>query len=187
MGHSGKEGEMIRLICFLAVFAAGFPEAFCQVYVMAGGTARFQTSAETFGVDSRFEGSGSGLNGKLNLTDGTLSFSFDLKKLQTGIKLRDSHMHEDYLETETYPTATFTGKVVKGKDPGTLVAQGEFSLHGVKKPVTITGSLSGTFLKAEWKLNLKDFNIEIPEKFMIGKISEVLAMSAEGKLKEVAL
>jgi len=178
---------MIRLFCFSLLLAAGVPDGFGQVYVMAGGTARFQTSAETFGVDSRFEGSGPGLNGKLNLTDGTLTFTFDLKKLQTGIKLRDSHMHEDYLETETYPMASFTGKVVKGKEPGALIAQGEFSLHGVKKPVTITGTLSGTFLKAEWKLNLKDFNIEIPEKFMIGKISEILTLSAEGKLKEVAL
>lgn len=155
-----------------------------QTLQIKNGLVKFTTSAETFGVDSQFEGSGNGLNGSINLTDSTFSFTFDLIKLQTGIKLRDNHMHEDYLETETYPKATFNGKFKSAGKPGEVTATGEFSMHGKKKIITATGILTPNHLNAVWKLNLKDFKIEVPEKFMIGKISEVLNMTAVAGLTE---
>ncbi|MBN8706332.1 MAG: YceI family protein [Bacteroidetes bacterium] len=175
----------MRKVTFLLLFTflTSF-WCFAQTYTIKNGSAKFTTSAETFGVDSQFEGVGNGLNGTINLTDSTFNFTFDLIKLQTGIKLRDNHMHEDYLETETYPKASFSGKLKATGKFGEVLATGDFSMHGNKKKVTATGSLLSNRLKATWKLNLKDFKIEIPEKFMIGKISEILSMSVDAVLIE---
>lgn len=158
---------------------------YSQLFSIKNGTARFTTSAETFGVDSQFEGSGAGLNGVINLSDSTFTFTFDLIKLQTGIRLRDNHMHEDYLETDQFPKASFSGKLKSTGKANEFLATGDFSIHGNKKKVTATGIIHSNHLTASWKLNLKDFKIEIPEKFMIGKISEILAMSADAQLTEV--
>lgn len=169
----------------ITLLVIGSLSGLAQTYSIKNGQAKFTTSAETFGVDSQFEGTGNGLNGSINLSDSTFSFTFDLIKLQTGIRLRDNHMHEDYLETDTYPKATFAGKLKSTGKFNEFLATGDFSMHGNKKKITATGTLLSNRLKASWKINLNDFKIEIPEKFMIGKISEILNMSADGILTEV--
>ncbi|MCK6600855.1 MAG: YceI family protein [Bacteroidetes bacterium] len=171
--------SMVILVLFLA-----FGSVQAQIYSIKNGIAKFTTSAETMGIDSQFEGVGAGLDGTLNLKDSTFRFTFELKKLKTGIKLRDTHMHEDYLETDSYPTATFNGKIKPNGRPGAVIAVGVFTVHGVSKPVTATGFIAENRLKARWMIRLTDYNIEIPEKFIINKVKETLSMSIDVEIKE---
>ena len=157
---------------------------YSQIYVTKGGIARFSTSAETFGIDSQFEGVGPGLNGTINLNDSTFRFTFELKKLKTGIKLRDTHMHEDYLETDYYPLATYNGKIKSNGRSGAVIATGAFTIHGVTQTVTATGFISDTRLKARWLIKLTDYGIEVPEKFIINKVKDTLSMSVDVEIKE---
>ena len=60
---------------------------------------------------SEFEGESSNLNGLVDLDKNLLDFYLDLNTLDTGIGLRDRHMRENYLETEEFPFAEFTGKI----------------------------------------------------------------------------
>lgn len=121
-------------------------------------------------------------------------FEVDLASLKTGISMRDGHMRDQFLETSTYPKAIFElTKVVKASQqtledqkPIDVVAEGNFTVHGVTKQVTIP--LKITYLKesdatkvkgpgdlikidAAWNLLLSDYNIARPQ-FLILKLDD---------------
>ena len=94
-----------------------------------------------------------------------------LGPLSTGIALRDSHMHEKYLESKTYPTAELLvpraglqfpaeGQSVEATAPGTL------SLHGTSKPVTVhyKASRHGALydVSGDVHIDMNDYNITQP-------------------------
>ena len=100
------------------------------------------------------------------------------------MELRNDHMHENHLETEEFPEAIFEGKIISFSDTQ-IVAEGTFSLHGETKPLNLVAKRNGNKITVEWKLNLKDYNIEVPRKFFFAKLNEVLSMDASFELKEV--
>ncbi len=74
----------------------------------------------------------------------------DLTSLKTGIGLRDSHMREQYLETDMFPKTVFemtrvietTQNTLQDQRPVELKLEGNFSVHGVTRrivvPMTVT-------------------------------------------------
>ena len=89
--------------------------------------------------------------------------------INTDHENRDGHLRNaDFLDVTHYPTMTFTMKSYKMQGDGyTLV--GDFTLRGVTKPVTLTGTFNGVAkdpwgntragFSAEGKLNRKDFGM----------------------------
>jgi polyisoprenoid-binding protein YceI len=87
---------------------------------------------------------------KFNKTSGTIVFdreaktgsvdvTIDTKSVDTGYPLFDQHIQgEDFLDTAKYPTATFKSTKVKFKGDKPVSAEGELTLKGVTKPVTLT-------------------------------------------------
>jgi polyisoprenoid-binding protein YceI len=59
---------------------------------------------------SEFTGESKSLKGLIDFEKNLVDFYIDLNTLKTGILLRDKHMRENYLETEKFPFAEFTGK-----------------------------------------------------------------------------
>lgn len=101
-------------------------------------------------------------------------------------KLMQEHFNENYMESEKYPTATFSGKINETIDYSkagnyNVTATGTMSMHGVKKPMTIKGVLkitdSGALLDTNFDLKLADFKIDIPT-IVIAKIAETIAVKA---------
>lgn len=168
---------------FLLFLSSLSSPALSQEITVRQALARFETNTESVGPDLKFSGEGNGLSGVISFTDSTFTLSFDLNKLKTGIKLRDIHMYEDYLETDRFPSATFAGKFRSGKRQGELIAKGTFTLHGVSKEQVVIGLMSNGILTAFWDLRLSDYKIDTPEKFLIGKVSDILKMSATIKLE----
>lgn len=156
---------------------------FAQVFNIESGNIVFEAKAKTVGIDSEFKGKGNGLKGSLNLTENKFKFVYDLWNLDTGIELRNDHMHENYLETEDYPEAKFSGDIIN-IEGDSLVVVGFFELHGHKKKVEIRAVKIKNVITARWRLKLSDFNIEIPRKFFFAKLSETLEMSAHINLVE---
>lgn len=80
------------------------------------------------------------------LQNPTAQFTVSLASLTTGNGTRDGKMRRDFLETDKYPTATFTmtGADAPPTPPGPLAyhvpvtgtARGTFLLHGVSRPIT---------------------------------------------------
>lgn len=125
-----------------------------------------------------------------NSLSATGSFEVDLTTLKTGIDMRDEHMREKYLETAQYPKATFTltkitktaQKKLADLQPVEVTAEGLFSIHGVQKPVTVTGQvtylkeseqtkvkLPGNLLHIDFTfpLLLTDFGIKVPQMVLL--------------------
>jgi len=72
--------------------------------------------------------------GTVDIVVNTNSFDTGLGKLDTHVKSSDAGM----LDTAKFPTATYKGKLAKFKDGAPTEVQGELTLHGVTKPVTLT-------------------------------------------------
>ena len=72
--------------------------------------------------------------GTVDILVNTNSFDTGLEKLDTHVKSSDAGM----LDTPKFPTATYKGKLAKFKDGAPTEVEGELTLRGVTKPVTLT-------------------------------------------------
>lgn len=105
--------------------------------------------------------------------DGTTSVEADIQvnSIDTNNADRDAHIKSaDFFDAEQFPTATFksTGVRAKGDD---YVVDGEFTLHGVTRPVELNLEFNGVNpgmgngpvagFEATTVLNRKDFGISI--------------------------
>ncbi|MFC3881051.1 YceI family protein [Algoriphagus namhaensis] len=157
---------MRLLVLFLFLVAS---PVFAQKYVTEKGQTIFISEAPL----SSFEGVSKNLNGLIDLDQNLLDFYLDLNTLETGIGLRDRHMRENYLETEQFPFAEFTGKLqllpdLKLNAPVEVKAIGTFKIHGVEKEIEVFGTLTKVAenqvqLDASFEVLLSDYSIPLPK------------------------
>lgn len=109
-----------------------------------------------------------------DINTSAIEFAVLIKAFTFDKALMQEHFNENYMESNTYPKATFKGKVTglpegAAAKPGTysVAATGDLTIHGVTKPVTVPGTITvnadGT-LKLTTKFNVKpeDHGIKIP-------------------------
>jgi polyisoprenoid-binding protein YceI len=132
------------------------------------------------------------LHGLIDLEKNLLDFYIDLNTLDTGIGLRDKHMRDNYLETEKYPFAEFTGKIspipalnIGAKSPVTAV--GKFKIHGVEREIEVKGTLTKNAkgeieLEAGFEVLLSDYKIPLP-KLVFYELAEKQEISIKATLK----
>ena len=145
-----------------------------------------------------FEGVTDQIDGYLYWADSDMTnksemyFEVDLNALDTGIGLRNRHMRENYLETDQYPVTHFRGKIIRASvvdDTLTTVqANGNIFIHGIEKPLEVTGQLinkqDGYRIKTSFNVKLSDFEIEIPS-IMFYKIDENMDLQLDFYVKEI--
>jgi hypothetical protein len=100
-----------------------------------------------------------------------LAFSLLLKGFIFTKELMQEHFNENYVESDKYPKANFTGSYTGDVDVTRdgiykVIVKGELNLHNTTKPVEVpatievkAGHLIGT---AEFKAKPEDYNISIP-------------------------
>ena len=95
----------------------------------------------------QFEGKTNRLKGSIQIDpaalgdSATVRFEVDLASIDTGIKMRNTHMRENHLETSKYPLAVFEGAALPGRPVRALEAgrvesldvEGTFTIHGVSR------------------------------------------------------
>ncbi|MGH8208674.1 MAG: YceI family protein [Steroidobacteraceae bacterium] len=70
---------------------------------------------------------------------GTVEITVDTGSIDFGQeKLNEHAQGPDLFDVAKYPTATYKGKLVNFKNGAPTEVQGEFTLHGVTKPLTLT-------------------------------------------------
>jgi polyisoprenoid-binding protein YceI len=89
---------------------------------------RFNENSGTVVIDREAK------TGTVDIVIDTNSIDFGVEKLETHVKAADAGM----LDTAKFPTATYKGTLTKFKDGAPTEVQGELTLHGVTKPVTLT-------------------------------------------------
>jgi polyisoprenoid-binding protein YceI len=100
--------------------------------------------ADHFGGVSVWRGKFTKTTGKVVIDreakTGTVDVIIDMSSVSTGLDKLDNHLRSDaaLLDVAKYPTATYKGKLVNFKDGAPTEVQGDLTLHGVTKPVTLT-------------------------------------------------
>lgn len=100
-----------------------------------------------------------------------ISADIDVASITTDNAQRDGHLKTaDFFEVEKFPTATFRSTSVTPKGDG-YVLTGDFTLHGVTKPVELTVEYNGVNagmgngpvagFEATTTINRRDFGISI--------------------------
>ncbi|PTQ96551.1 YceI-like domain-containing protein [Mucilaginibacter yixingensis] len=126
----------------------------------------------------------SALNTNVSSLVNTATDSVLVRIKNTGFTFKNAlmreHFNENYMESTKYPFDTFRGKIdqpIDWKKDGTykVSATGKIMIHGVEKPITISGLFTikaGTVhLESEFFVHTEDFKIEIP-KLVFEKIAE---------------
>ena len=89
-------------------------------------TGRFNTFSGSFEYDDK------------NPEKASVMVEIDTASVDSNHAERDKHLRgEDFLDVEKYPKAKFVSTSFSEKADGTAVLEGNLTLHGVTKPVTI--------------------------------------------------
>jgi polyisoprenoid-binding protein YceI len=84
---------------------------------------------------------------------------------------RDDHLRSpDFFDAPTYPEITFQSSSITPKDEDTFAIEGELTIHGVTRPISLDATLEGTEtdgqgnprvgLSATAQINRSDFDIK---------------------------
>ena len=109
----------------------------------------------------------------LNTRSGEIAFTLLMKSFKFTLPLAEEHFNENYVESEKFPKATFTGKILNYDSSRLIqdidyevVIQGDLTIHGVTSTVRESGVLhrSGSEIRAVSKFTilLDTYHIKIP-------------------------
>jgi polyisoprenoid-binding protein YceI len=131
--------KLKHLALLAAVFASS--AAFADVYKVDPGHTFPSFEADHFGGLSNWRGKFDKTDGTIVLDrankTGTVDINIDATSLDFGhAKLNEHAKGPDMFDVAKYPTANYKGKLVFKGDVPTSV-DGELTLHGVTKPVTL--------------------------------------------------
>ncbi len=120
--------------------------------------------------------------------------AFAIMAKQTEFKFKSSfmqeHYNENYVESEKFPFATFTGKVNEVVDyskDGThqVTMTGKLSMHGVELPRTISGTIviaNGVItMDSKFDVVVADHKIKVPSLY-VAKIAEIINVTFHSEL-----
>lgn len=150
----------------------------------------------SFNVDSKFVnitfesqmevedilGSSNEVSGSLNFDGrkGNFSLAVPVSSLKTGIEMRDEHMRSPmWLDAVAHPEIKFEGDRIKALGDGKYEVTGNFTMHGVTRPLTVVvatrlipavraaelmmGDVDWIRVRASFKVSLSDFGVKIPD------------------------
>jgi hypothetical protein len=124
----------------------------------------------------------------LNTKTGEISSVVLMKDFHFKLILMEEHFNKKYLETDHYPQATFKG-IIEGfnwniidSNPKEFKLKGELKIHGKTKKINTVVALRKSEDKLEiisnLNVNIKDFNIKIPE-ILSMKVAENVTIKSE--------
>lgn len=158
-----------------------------ETYQVAGD--RRLTAVVKIRPGSHFETTTHHIGGLVSWRGGAINgrISVRLDTLESGIRLRDSHMREKTLHTPQYPDAVFEPQGLSGLadlkvgEVKQLVVKGRLTFHGTSRQVTAEvraalqkgGSIQ---IDARLKLHLPDFGVEAPSLGFVQVEREVVVL-----------
>jgi hypothetical protein len=110
----------------------------------------------------------------LDLTTGQLAFAVPIREFQFKRTLMQEHFNENYMESEKYPKATFTGQIVNAAQVAkqlltasqNVEVEGQMTMHGVSRKVAVSGTLQQRdgqlVVFAYFNIAPADYAIDVP-------------------------
>lgn len=173
------------LISLFVVVSASFG----QKYITKNGHIKFysETAIESIEAHNRQ------VNSALDVATGDFVFKVLIKSFEFEKALMQEHFNENYLESDKFPDATFTGKIANlssidfAKD-GKYEAEveGFLKIHGETKKVNNKGTFEIAGMKISGKavflVHLADYKIEIPNT-VVNNIADDIEVTVEVNLE----
>lgn len=176
-----------KLTCLLIVISLS---SFAQTKMITKtGKLTFEASVPAF---EEVKAKNESVTCILNQASGEIAALALIKSFRFKVALMEEHFNENYMESDTYPKATFRGKI-EGFDFSKLTAtakqytiKGTLEMHGKVKDITIIASIKksteGVEIDSDFTLNTDDFAIDIPS-VVSKKVSKKVAVKLDVTLK----
>jgi hypothetical protein len=157
-----KKSFYSTLFCLLCL-----QTAYGQLFSTSTGVASFYSKAPLEDI----EASNKSLTGIINTTTNQIAIKVPIRSFKFANGLMEEHFNENYMDSEKYPSASFSGKINENIDytkNGTykVTATGKLNVHGVEKERTLTGTLqivdNKVVIDAEFIIALADHQIDVP-------------------------
>lgn len=151
-----------------------------QVFITKTSKVTFFSESAMENIDATSEN----VQSIINAPQKTVAFIIPIRSFKFESDLMQEHFNEKYMESDKYPTATFSGKVNEDVDLTKngcyrVTATGKMKMHGVEKDMTYSGTATVTdgqiSLDSELPVAIKDFKIEIP-KLLFQNIADTVAV-----------
>lgn len=128
-------------------------------------------------VDGKFETFDAKITAaKEDFTDAVFEFTGDIASINTGNKYRDNDLRSDnYFDAEKYPTMTFKSTSVTKVSGTKYKINGNLTMHGVTKPVSLDAVIRGPIeVRGSKKVGVKADGVINRIDFGVGKSGPVL-------------
>lgn len=172
---------MKKILALGILLVACFMAAKSQVYITKTGFVGFYSKTPLEDVEAENKEVYAIVDaGKKNMAFTMLMKSFVFRK-----KLMQEHFNENYIESDQYPKAVFTGTFTGDVDPKKdgvypVTVKGQLGMHGVIRSVELPATIemkSGRLMgKAEFKIKPEDYKIKIPS-IVIDKIAKEVTVT----------
>lgn len=136
------------------------------------------------------------MKGIIDTEQKAFAFSVEMKTFQGfNSPLQRVHFNENYLETNRYPKASFSGKIIENidwdkNDTYEVRSKGKLIIHGQEQERIIRGTIKVSDgliqLRSAFTVLLEEHQINIP-KIMFQKISEEIQVIIEADLEKQSL
>jgi polyisoprenoid-binding protein YceI len=158
---------MKRLALFISILFGFLAKSQGQVYMADSCRVHFfsSTSMDDIEADNTL------CKPLMSTATGDIQISITIQDFVFETRLMGEHFKERYMENAKYPHAAFTGKVNEKvdytkDDINHVTVTGTMDMHGVKKPITIPGTITikkgVLFLYAKFDVKMADYNIANP-------------------------
>jgi polyisoprenoid-binding protein YceI len=171
--------------------------------VLANETYRFDPSGSAIGFSvHQFLGTTQGkftkFNGKIDVNrehpeNSSVTAQIDVRSIDTRIKKRDDHLRSaEFFNVDKYPQITFKSRSVKQTGPQSGDILGDFTIHGVTKPITLHVKLLtplNNTSRTRWAVTVdpitrRDFNLMFsPGTETVSGISQTVPINIEIEAK----
>ncbi len=182
--------KQLTTILLFAIMGLGSAQA--QKFITKTGNIRFFSSTPIEDIEAHNRQ----VNSALDQQTGDFVFKVLMKSFQFEKAMMQEHFNENYVESDKFPSATFTGKVINISEINfakngiyNSTVEGDLTIKGVTKKV----SEKGTFEVKDGKVNgkstfivqLADYGIKIPNT-VANNISKTIQIDVDVNLEKLA-
>jgi polyisoprenoid-binding protein YceI len=156
-------------------------QSFAQKYVSERGVITFFSEAAIEDITA----TNAKANSMLNVTTADIAFRVSILDFQFEKKLMQQHFNEKYMESDKFPKATFSGKLIgfvaDKSEVQSVHAKGKLTIHGVTNEIDVPGTIhlsESLLVKSKFIVKLADYKVKIPQ-LMWQNIAEQVEVSIE--------
>lgn len=156
--------------------------------ISRNGIIHFEASVPSF---EEIKGQNNSSSCVFYTNSGTISCVVFIKEFTFKSTLMEEHFNKYYLESDSYPKATFKGKLENfdfsklSSTPKEYIVKGKINIHGKTKKIIVVASIrkvnNSLKIESNFTINTDDFAIQIPS-ILSNKVSRNADVSLKFEL-----